>query len=85
MRLRWLPLRFRIGKIYYSFHVHTLQSGLTGKRPMSYVDDDDSDIEGGGEEVSFTGTSRSKKAKVSDTKIDMVDVSSTMSSASLVT
>ena len=52
---------------------------------MSYVDDDDSDIEGGGEEVSFTGTSRSKKAKVSDTKIDMVDVSSTMSSASLVT
>ena len=42
---------------------------------MSYVDDDDSDIEGGGGEVTFTGTSRSKKAKVSDTTFDMVDVS----------
>ena len=58
-----------------NFHICTLQSRLTGKRPMSYVDDDDSDIEGGGGEVTFTGTSRSKKAKVSDTTFDMVDVS----------
>ena len=42
---------------------------------MSYVDDDDSDIGGGGGEVTFTGTSRSKKSKVSDTTFDMVDVS----------
>ena len=40
---------------------------------MTYLDDDSDD--GGGGEISFTGTSRSKKAKTSDTTFDMVDVS----------
>lgn len=56
-------------------HVHPLQSRLTGKRPMTYLDDDSDDGGGRGEEISFTGTSRSKKAKTSDTIFDMVDVS----------
>ena len=50
-----------------------LQSRLTGKRSMSYLDDDSDD--GGGDEVSFSGISRSKKTKISDTTFDMVDVS----------
>ena len=51
------------------------QSRLTGKRPMSFLDDDsDDEGGGGGEEVTFSGVSRSKKAKTTDT-FDMVDVS----------